>query len=302
MNLLDILNKTTKWFETKGVDDARLNTEYLLAHVLKLKRMDLYLQFDRPMSEEELNELRPLVSRRGKREPLQHIVGTTGFREINLKCDSRALIPRSDTEQIVDVWYERYKLANQNVKMDDCGKVKILEIGVGTGAICLSLAKEFGEKVEIVAVDISADALSLAKENEEFNKLDGINWFESNLFSVFEENLEAKKVLELGSFDYIISNPPYIAPKVIEELEPEVKDYDPMMALDGGGLDGLDFIKRMFAEAPKFMKKNTEMILEIGYDQGEAIESLLNNNVDLDFIELKKDYSGNDRFVILKKN
>lgn len=278
--ILEILDKTTSFFESKGIDNPRYDAQHLIAHGLGLNRMDLYLKFDQPLSESELASLRPLVSRRGNREPLQHIIGTTGFRNLTLKCDSRALIPRPDTEGIVDIVLEFSK---------EKSCLNILDIGVGTGAIILSIAQEMPGH-SYIGTDISPEALDLATENQEQNELSSVTFIQSDLFNASELQLKAP-------FDIIVSNPPYIVSDVIPNLSKEVSGFDPMLALDGG-ITGLDWYTRFFNEARAFFTQGGISILEIGYDQKQALTDIVAASPDFELIEIRKDYSGNDRFVI----
>jgi release factor glutamine methyltransferase len=278
--VLEILKKTTDFFTSKHIEDARLEAEILLAHGLGLKRMDLYLQFDRPLTDEELAKMRPLVQRRGQREPIQHIIGSVGFRHLEIKCDARALIPRPDTEQIID-------LANSLIQ--DQSNVSALEIGVGTGAILLSLIHENPQVTKALGVDISQDALNLAQENATLCNIDSIEWILSDLFTNIPQQ----------QFDLIISNPPYIPTSVCAELEVEVKKYDPMLALDGG-ISGLDIYERILSEAAAFLKPNGHLLFEIGYDQGQSVPDL-GIRLGWTLVGVYKDYGSNDRFVCFKK-
>lgn len=272
--LLQILNKTTEFFQSKEIEDPRLNAEQILAHGLKMRRMELYLNYDRPLSQAELDQLRPLVSQRGQRVPLQHILGTVGWRFLELKTDARALIPRSDTEGIVDL---AKKL------LQGISSPKILEIGVGSGAISLALATEMPHS-KIFGVDLSLDALSLAQENAALNQVSSITWIHSDLYDAVAER----------EFDLIISNPPYIPSAVVDALEPEVRQHDPRMALDGGK-DGLDIYRRMLSESIDLLKEQAYLLCEIGFDQVPALQNLQCNQ--LEFQGFEKDLGGQDRFV-----
>ena len=277
--VLEILKKTTDFFTTKHIEDARLEAEILLAHGLGLKRMDLYLQFDRPLTDEELAKMRPLVQRRGQREPIQHIIGSVGFRHLEIKTDARALIPRPDTEQIIDL---------ANTLIQEKSDVSALEIGVGTGAILLSLVHENSQIQKAVGVDISQDALNLAQENASLCKIESIEWILSDLFTNIPQQ----------QFDLIISNPPYIPTSVCAELEIEVKKYDPMLALDGG-ISGLDIYERIFVDAKSYLKPNGHLLFEIGYDQGQSVPDL-GIHLGWTLVGVHKDYGSNDRFVCFK--
>ena len=213
--LLDVLTKASDYLKQKGVPQARLDAELLLARVLGVKRLDLYLQFDRPLVEKELTGYRDFIRRRGQREPLQHIEGEVEFRELKLKADRRALIPRSETELIVNV-LKKY------LPSVDCPR--ILEIGVGTGAIALSVIREMPH-AEVSASDISELCLELTRENAALNGLAPPNLFLGSLFEPFPAEQR---------WHIIVSNPPYIREGDIASLEPEVRDFDPPLALSGG--------------------------------------------------------------------
>lgn len=278
-SLIQILKKTEQFFNQKGVPEARLDAEYIIAHGLGMKRMELYLNFDRPLSENELATLRPLLSRRANREPLQHILEETPWRNLNLKTDSRALIPRPETEEIID-------LAKLYFKSNENKAIEVLDIGTGSGAIALAVAQEMPHS-KVLAVDISPVALELATENAKLNSIQNIEFTKSDLF----QNVE-------NTFDLIISNPPYIRSSVMLELEQEVKKFDPSNALDGGE-DGLDFYRAICAEANSYLNESGYLIFEIGYDQSEDLRSLENEN--LEYLETVKDLCENDRFVVFKK-
>ena len=276
--LLEILNKSTEYLESKGVSNAKHDTQELIAYALGIPKMEIFLKYDKPLAEEELSKIRPLIKRRADREPLQHIIGETGFRNLDLKCDKRALIPRPDTEGIVDL---ALKYLGKNSSQN------IVDIGTGTGAIILSMVQE-APGHQYHAIDISEDALSLAKENEEKNGLIGsVSWHCSDIFDKYQGK----------QFDLVLSNPPYINRDVIQELDIEVKDYDPKLALDGGE-SGLDFYEKFFETATPFLKHRAVILFEIGYDQKEKLRTLLSAHHAFAYLECKKDYGGQDRFVI----
>lgn len=201
MTVLEILNRTKVFFEKKGVPDARLDAEYIICFGLGIKkRMDLYLNFDKPLSEAELDTLRPLVARRANREPLQHIVGDTSFRGHTIKCDTRALVPRPETEELVDMAKERLK---------DREKPFIVEVGTGTGAIAIACAKEI-EGAKVLATDISNDALALARENAEANET-AIEFAQGDLLDAISDDAIAKAAGNASTkIDCLIANLPYI--------------------------------------------------------------------------------------------
>jgi len=275
--LLEILNKTTEYFTKCGVPDPRLDAQYILAKQLGLTRMELYLKFDRPMTEPELAALRPLVQRRGKREPLQHILGSTSFRGLEIKCDRRALIPRPETEVLVDMVLTAIK---------DVKCPLIADIGTGTGAIALAIASERPD-AKVYASDKSQDALALAKENAQALGLEGrIQFLESDLLESYPVDLH---------FDLIVSNPPYIPAKICLSLQPEVKNFDPKMALDGGN-DGLDLVWKLLKTSFLHLKIPGQIILEVGEGQGKMISEGLDPAWGLEFHTNGKDLAGVARF------
>lgn len=217
--------------------------------------MQLYLEFDQPVAEDALERLRALLKRRGNREPLQHLLGTVEFFGKEYKTDSRALIPRPETEELVDYVVKKFK---ENPPQ------RILDLCCGSGVIGLSLKSAFGEATEVTLSDLSPEALSLAQENAEALSLN-VSLIRSDLFSEIE-----------GEFDLIISNPPYVAEGYKEKVEPEV-DYDPALALYSGE-DGLDLIRSLIPAAHEHLSAEGELWMEIGYDQHKEVEELLNTS------------------------
>lgn len=228
--LLELLKKSTEFLAKKGIENARLQSELIFAGTLKCRRLDLYLQFERPLTTEQTDILRERVLRRAKREPIQYIVGDTDFRNLTLKCDPRALIPRPETEELVD-----FVLEKLNRTKPAGTPAKVLDLGTGTGAIALAIATERAE-TEVVAVDKSADALALARENfDAAGKNAKIEFLQSDWF----ENVT-------GQFDAIVSNPPYLTQSEWECAQPEVRNHEPLSALvaDNEGLADLETILR----------------------------------------------------------
>ncbi len=250
-SLLPILAKAAEYLKSKGVPNARLDAELLLAHVLKVKRLDLYLQFDRPLTEPELAAYRECIRRRGAREPLQHIEGVAHFRELTLLSDRRALIPRPETELLVDALKKHLPAALPGVT-----NPRVLDVGTGTGAIILSVARELPQ-CETWACDVSRDALDLLRENAERNGLRVAHVHESDLFSGFGANLR---------WHAIVSNPPYIGEGEIASLEPEVRDHDPRLALVGGP-EGWELPAALLDAAYDRLEPSGILILEIAPPQ-----------------------------------
>ena len=287
MTVLEILNRTKVFFEKKGVPDARLDAEYIICFGLGIKkRMDLYLNFDKPLSEAELDTLRPLVARRANREPLQHIVGDTSFRGHTIKCDTRALVPRPETEELVDMAKERLK---------DREKPFIVEVGTGTGAIAIACAKEI-EGAKVLATDISNDALALARENAEANET-VIEFAQGDLLDAISDESIAKVAGDSSAkIDCLIANLPYIPDGEKGKLQPEVDKFDPALALYGGP-DGLSLVRKMLQQTEGKLNAGAPILLEIGSEQAEVLQAEAGNYPWLEFTGIHKDFCGNVRFV-----
>ena len=221
-HLLSVLTRAAGYLKDKGVPNPRLDAELLLARTLGIKRLDLYLQFDRPLAEVELAPYREHIRRRGKREPLQHIEGECAFRELTLKCDGRALIPRPETEILIDLLK---KLLPPGPNRDtNVAATRVLDVGVGTGAILLSVTRELPQ-CETWGCDVSPACLELTRENAVLNGLAEPRLFESDLFNAFPAEMR---------WDAIVSNPPYIGESEEQSLQVEVREFDPRTALFGG--------------------------------------------------------------------
>lgn len=282
MTVLEILNRTKVFFEKKGIPDARLDAEYIISHGLQMKsRMDIYLNFEKPLTEAELNVLRQMVARRANREPLQHIIGDTSFRGFIIKCDPRALIPRPETESLVDMAKEALKGIENPF---------IVEVGTGTGAISIACAKEIAG-AKVLATDISEDALSLARENAEANGLGETLAFSKG------DLLDA--VTATDKIDCLIANLPYIPDGEKGKLQPEVDKFDPALALYGGP-DGLTLVRKLLQQTEGKLSAGAPILLEIGSEQAEVLKNEAANYPWLEFSGIHKDYCGNVRFVSYK--
>lgn len=276
LTVLEIIKKTTDFFSAKGVDSARLNAELLIGHALGLKRMQLYLQFERPLAEAELERIRPLVRRRGLREPLQYIIGETEFYGLRLKVDRRALIPRPETEMLVSAL----------VEPGSPPPARILDLGTGSGAIALALAQAF-PAAEVTAVDASEEALALAKENAAATGLGGrVAFMKSNWFDALPAD---------ARFELIVANPPYLSDGEAEQAAPEVREHEPKAALvapDGGIAD----LRAIIAAAPRFLAPGGRLALETGIAQHAELLRLA-VAAGLAGAESRRDLTGRDRFV-----
>ncbi len=278
--LLEILRKTTDFFRAKGIDSARLDAEVLVAHALKLRRMDLYLQFERQLTDAELDVIRPLVKRRGQREPLQHILGETDFFDLKLKTDRRGLVPRPETELLLE-------LVTQAVP---AAPARILDLGTGTGAIALALAK-FWPEAAVVAVDRSAEALALARENAQKLALaDRVAFVESDWFVALAGE---------PPFQLIVSNPPYLTATEVAEAEPEVRDHDPVTALVAER-DGRADLETIIRGAPAFLAPGGLLALETGIAQHASLTQFA-APFGYSAIESKRDLTDRERFLLLRR-
>ena len=276
MTVLQVLQATTAYFKKHSVENPRLNAEHLLAHVLGRKRIELYLEFERVLTESELAPLRDLVKRRGEGEPLQHLLGTVEFCGLTFLCDKRAMVPRSETEELVELIESR--IENRKSKIED--------VGTGSGVIALSLAMKFPE-AEILGVDISDDALAVAQENAaRLNLATRVRFLKSNLL----ENVE-------GCFDVIVANLPYISIQDRQSLSREVL-HDPEVALFASA-QGDELVRELIAQAPSQLRPGGMLALEIGIDQGDALFSALAEKNYRD-IYSKTDYSGVTRFLFAR--
>jgi release factor glutamine methyltransferase len=276
MTVLDVLQSTAAYFKKRGIENPRLNAEHLLAHALGRTRMELYLEFERTLDETELAPLRDLVRRRGEGEPLQHLLGTVEFCGHTFLCDDRALVPRPETEQLVEI--VESKIENR--------ESRILDVGTGSGVIALSLAAKFPE-AKILAVDVSDDALALAGENAARLGLSGHVQFRKGALL---ENLDER-------FDLIVANLPYIAMRDRPTLSREVL-HDPEIALFAGAR-GDELVRELIDQAPSRLRPGGMLALEIGLGQSEALLSALAEKNYRDICS-KNDYSGVTRFLFAR--
>jgi release factor glutamine methyltransferase len=285
--ILNTINWATECLRSRGIGNSRLDAELLLSHVLNIDRIGLYINYDKPLDNIELNEFKRLIERRVCKEPIFYILGYREFWSIKVKVDKRVLIPRPDTELLVE---EVLKIIKYNNDFDK-NQVNILDIGTGSGVIAISLAKEINNS-KISAVDISKDAIELALENAKTNFLDSnIIFYVGDLFSPFDIK---------SSFDIIVSNPPYISEEEWGDLPEDIRIYEPRIGLYGGK-DGLYFLKKIISEAPLYLKDKGWLILEIGYNQGDKVKNMFNESGYFYTPEIIKDYGGFNRVVKAQK-
>ena len=273
--LLDILEETSRFFAARGLENARLQAELLLAAVLEIKRLDLYLQFERPLHTEEVDVYRDYVRQRVQRVPMQYILGATAFRELELTVTPAVLIPRPETEVLVDVALELLPTGG-----------RALDLCCGSGAIALSLKRELAE-VAVVATDISQAALAVARANGASCELE-IEWLSGDLFAAVE-----------GDFDLVVSNPPYVKSGDLDRLEPEVRDHEPRLALDGGA-DGLDCYRRIAHQASDHIRPGGYLLFEVGDGQSAEVEKLLAEVGRFAEVETKPDLNEVPRVVVAR--
>ncbi len=270
MKCLELKEKLKTLFEANGIDDFA-DIDWIMVEVLETQRS--MLPFYGEVSTEKEKLIMQAIDKRLKHMPIAYIFGKTNFYGYDLKVNENVLIPRLDTEVLVEKLVEDIKTQS--------GKVSVLDIGTGSGAIIIATKKE--TDANCYAVDISEKALMIAKENAELNNAQ-IEFVKSDLF----ENISNLKV------DFIVSNPPYIETEVVKTLEPEVVSNEPNLALDGGE-DGLDFYRIIIKNAKKHLNKKGCLYFEIGYNQGESVSALMKD--DFEYVEVIKDYGGNDRVV-----
>lgn len=276
-----------------GVADAAIDAKELYCYMMHIDRTRLMLSWQDVIQDKECEEYFNLVARRASRIPLQHITGEQEFMGLPFTVSDRVLIPRQDTETMVEDALDvinKNRLRNEELNCKARRGWSVLDLCCGSGAIGISLAK-LAEDVKVTCSDLSADALAVAELNACNLGAKSVKFVRSDLFEAFSGKLGNKK------FDMIISNPPYIRHDVIETLEPEVRDHEPMMALDGGE-DGLDFYRQIVEQAPDFLKKEGIVMLEIGHDQMSDIIKLFSLDDRYSFVTGLKDLAGRDRIVV----
>lgn len=282
--IFDVVKWTTAFFKQHDIEGSRIDAEVLLANVLKSSRIDLYLHYDKPLTDEELRHYKRLIRRRIKREPVAYILGQKEFWSLCFNVSKDVLIPRPETECVVETVLKIVRDLNR------LKPLRILELGTGSGAIMIALASELPTNT-FVATDLSLNAINVAKQNEKALLPDKrINWMVGDWFEPVKHNHV--------NFDLIVGNPPYIRQDVIAKLEPEIFLFEPMFALDGG-VDGLGSYRKIIPEAAKRLSPGGYLILEIGFDQKESVENIVRDGGYFRSISFKKDYSGHDRVAVL---
>jgi len=261
--LLELIREASAYLAKKGVSSPRLDTELLMACVLGCSRVELYLRFDQPLTKEELDRFRELLRRRARREPLAYILGAKEFWSLSLRVNPSVLIPRPETETLVEVALEELKEAVRKESLP----ISALELGTGSGAIVIALARELGASVSWWATDISREALEVARWNARELGVQGwIRFLEGDMWEALEPGQ--------GRFRLVISNPPYVPTALIQQLEPEIRCYEPALALDGGH-DGLALIRRIIEQAPCRLVPGGMLVMEVGEAQSELLDEIL---------------------------
>ena len=281
--IVELLQTTTEFFKKKSITNPRLNAELLLCKVLRIQRVDLYVNYDRPIVPDELQQYRENIRRRASREPLQYILGKTEFMSLSFKVTPSVLIPRQDTETLVEWVLERFNGRE---------KLNILDLGTGSGNIAISLAHYLRES-KITAVDISMDALEVAQNNAILHKVnDKVSFVQSDVLdSQFYSNLNKR-------FDLIVSNPPYVAEQEFLKLEQEIRDFEPKIALVAHDSNDV-FFHRICELVPHLLEKDGELFVEIGAGQSKMVKSIFKKN-QFKYFQIRKDIAGIERVVLAK--
>jgi release factor glutamine methyltransferase len=275
--VMEVLNWAHKDLEAKGIEKARLDAEVLLGNTLNMERLQLYTNFDRPLSQEERTSFKNAIIERRKRIPIAYITGEKEFYSRPFFVSKDVLIPRPETEMLIDEVISFYKAG-------DFPDFKVVDAGTGSGCIAITIAIEI-PNARVFATDISENALAIARKNAK-NMNTPIDFREGNLLSPLDKDM---------TFNCIVSNPPYIETDVISNLSEEVKS-EPFLALDGGE-DGLNIIEELIEQSSSRLTENGKLLIEIGYNQGEALLGLFSKNPCFHDCRILKDYSGHDRIA-----
>lgn len=288
-----LLNWVAEYLKNKGIDSPRLSAELLLSNILELKRIELYTQFDRPVTQQQLDKLHNLVERAGQKEPIPYLVGKTEFYSLELKVTADCMIPRPETELLVERAIEFLRTR--------CGKQFVCDLCTGSGCVAVAIAHNYPD-CRIIATDICDAALSVAAKNVEKHQLkERVQLLCGDLFDPIMPHLDVEK------FDLIVCNPPYVSAAEFEKLDKNVKEYEPKLALFAGD-EGLDIYRRIIKDVNQFLKPGAALMLEIGHKQGQAVKQLLESlasardrQASFSKVVIEKDHCGNDRVVIAKK-
>ena len=283
LTVLECINKSAEYLTKKGIESARTNAELMLAHLLQCKRLDLYLMYDQPLNNEEIERYREYLRRRGSFEPVQYIIGSVEFYGLKIKVTPSVLIPRSETELLVE--------AVINVT-DKNRKLNILDIGSGSGNIAIALTVNL-PNVIVSGIDISDDAIKIANENAEFHNV-------SERCKYFKKDILRDKLNDEKEYDIIVSNPPYVSESDYEKVQPEIKNYEPDIAVTDHS-DGFLFYKLITEVSDKLLKHQGKLFFELGLGQCEKVKQILLNN-GFENISVVQDYQNIKRVIYGVKN
>ena len=282
-----LLNWITDYFTKESIPDARLSAEMLMSEVLSKQRIQLYTDFEQVVPKSQLDKLHSLVKRAAAHEPVAYLIGRTEFYSLEIQVNEHTLIPRPETEQLVEKAIDFLRTRKN--------KQTVLDLCTGSGCIAVAIAKNF-PAADIIATDICESALQVAAKNIEKHQLtDQIKLLQGNLFEPVIPQLDT------SAFDLIVSNPPYISTAEFEKLDKNVKNYEPKLALLAGE-EGLDIYHKIAAQVDQFLKPDAQLIMEIGCDQGPAVKNMLEKINCFAEIKIQKDFQKLDRIVIAKKS
>lgn len=291
----EILDKVTSYLKRRGIPEPRIDAEVLLAHVLKIERLEIYLNFDSRVTEKDLSAYKKLIERKVRREPVAFIVGYKEFMGLKFFLNKDVLIPRPETEILVEKVIEKVrnigKSRNYGYRRDN--SLTIVDLCTGSGNIAISLARNIAS-CKIYATDISKGAIQVARKNAKFHNVEGrVEFLLGDLFSPLE------KLNSNLAVDFVVSNPPYVKSRDLVLLSPEIKK-EPLSALEGGN-EGLNFYQRIIPEALKYLVGSGYLIMEIGDYQGKAVMNLIKKEKQFYPPQLVKDYAGLDRVIVAQK-
>ena len=283
LTVLDSINKSAEYLAKKGIESARTNAELLLAHLLQCKRLDLYLKFDRPLNEVEIIAYREFIRRRGLYEPVQYIIGSVEFYGLKINVSPSVLIPRPETELLVETIISN---------TDKNSKINILDVGSGSGNITIALAVNLPGAF-VTGIDISEEAIKVAAENANCNNISG------------QVNFIKKDILNDGfpgstKFDMVVSNPPYVSNEDYKNVQPEIKNFEPGIAVTDFG-DGLSYFRKIAEISDEILNKKGKLFFEIGIHQSENVKTILQNS-NFKNISVIKDYQDIDRIIYGEKS
>lgn len=283
-----LLDWTVSHFTEKGVDSPRLTAELILSFVLKMERIELYMHFDQPVKKVQLDKLHSLIKHCLQNEPVQYLTGRCEFYSLSFKVSPACLIPRPETELLVERAIEFLR--------GRTGKQCVCDLCTGCGCIAVAIAKNFAD-AKIIATDICDRALAIAAENISKYQLEQrIELLQGNLFEPIISQLDVRNLSACGGFDLIVCNPPYVSRCEYEKLDAKVKNYEPKLALNGGA-DGLDIYRRIAASIDICLRKDGALLLEIGFMQGREVKRLLEDTNAFRQVKVEKDFNNNDRII-----